>query len=114
VYVQAFPGPGAKYPISTDGGTEPVWARNGRELFFRNGNRMMVAAITMQPRLMANKPTLLFVGSLARRTGRISYDVMPDGRHFIMLKEGDETQSSTELNVIVHWQDELKQRVPVN
>jgi eukaryotic-like serine/threonine-protein kinase len=37
VYVQAFPGPGAKIQVSADGGTDPVWRRTGEELFYRNG-----------------------------------------------------------------------------
>jgi hypothetical protein len=36
IYVQAFPGPGVKYPVSSDGGTEPRWSGSGRELFFRS------------------------------------------------------------------------------
>ena len=45
IYVRPFPGPGGKWQVSTDGGTEPVWARSGRELFFRSGDRMMAAPI---------------------------------------------------------------------
>ena len=41
VYVQPYPGPGGKWQISTEGGTEPVWNRNGRELFYRTGDKMM-------------------------------------------------------------------------
>jgi len=49
VYVQPYPGPGGKVQISTDGGTEPVWNRNGRELFFRSGNKMMAVDVATQP-----------------------------------------------------------------
>lgn len=45
VYVQAVPNPGAKIQISTDGGTEPIWAKSGLELFYRNGDKMMSVAI---------------------------------------------------------------------
>ncbi len=46
IYVQPFPGPGGKWQISNGGGIEPVWAKNGRELFYRNGDRMMDVEIT--------------------------------------------------------------------
>ncbi len=49
VYVRPFPGPGGKWPVSTEGGTEPVWTRNGRELLYRNGDKMMVAVVETQP-----------------------------------------------------------------
>ncbi len=46
IYVRSFPGAGGKWQISTQGGTEPLWARNGRELFDRNGTKMMSVDIT--------------------------------------------------------------------
>src|ERR1700676_5576985 len=49
VYVQSYPGPGGKWQISTEGGTEPVWTRNGRELFYRSGDKMMAVDVATQP-----------------------------------------------------------------
>ena len=60
VYVQPFPGPGAKARISTEGCRDPVWARNGRELFYRNGRTMMVVAIATEGKLDAGNPKRLF------------------------------------------------------
>lgn len=62
IYVRPFPGPGGKWPIPTEGGTEPVRARNGRELFYRNGDKMMVAAVETKLAFAAAKPGLLFEG----------------------------------------------------
>ena len=55
VYVQPYPGPGGKWQISTEGGAEPVWARDGQELFYRsiNGDRMMAVEITTDPTFSA-------------------------------------------------------------
>lgn len=113
VYVQPFPGPGAKYPISVGGGTEPAWARNGREIFYRNDDRMMVAEITEQPQFRASTPRLLFVGSFARTAGRTNYDVSPDGQHFLMFKVGEQDQASSQINITLNWFRELQERVPV-
>jgi Tol biopolymer transport system component len=62
IYVQSFPGPGRKWQVSADGGTEPVWNPNGRELFYRGGNKMMAVNIATQPVFAAGRPTLLFTG----------------------------------------------------
>ena len=56
IYVQPYPGPGGKWQISTEGGTEPVWNPNGRELFYRSGDKMMAVDIATQPRFAAGKP----------------------------------------------------------
>ena len=108
VYVQQFPGPGAKYPISTNGGTEPRWARNG-ELFFRNRNQMMVVQVTTQPTFGASKPRVLFVASFSAQDG---YDVSTDGERFVMVDDGEQPNTTTQINVVLNWYEELKQRVP--
>jgi Tol biopolymer transport system component len=55
VYVQPYPGPGGKYQISTEGGTEPVWNRNGKELFYRSGDKMMTVEVTTQPNFLGRE-----------------------------------------------------------
>jgi hypothetical protein len=60
VYVQAFPGPSGKVQISTEGGRAARWAHNGRELFYRNGRKMMVVAYSTSPNFAPQTPKLLF------------------------------------------------------
>ena len=60
IYVVPFPDPVARWPISTESGTHPVWARNGRELFYRNGVKIMAVDVTTQPAFRAGTPRLLF------------------------------------------------------
>jgi eukaryotic-like serine/threonine-protein kinase len=113
IYVQPFPEPGGKYQISTDGATEPVWNPNGRELFFRSGAKMMAVDITSQPNFSAGKPRMLFEGPYLSLQATIpSYDISPDGRHFLMLKASEQTQATTQINVVLNWFEELKQKVP--
>ncbi|HYV30534.1 MAG TPA: protein kinase, partial [Candidatus Binatia bacterium] len=92
IYVRPFPSPGGKWLISTEGGTQPVWARNGRELFYRNGDKMMAAAVETKPTFAAAKPKLLFEGHY--ETGIYpslpNYDVSPDGRRFLMIKSSEQ------------------------
>jgi serine/threonine-protein kinase len=112
VYVRPFPGPGEKTPISIGGGSEPVWDRRGRELFFRNGDQMMVVAVNTGPTFSAGRPRLLFTGPYVRTAGRINYDVSPDGENFVMLDSGEESGAATKVNVLLNWYEELKRRVP--
>jgi eukaryotic-like serine/threonine-protein kinase len=113
IYVQPFPGPGAKYPISTNGGTEPVWARSGRELFFRNRDQMMVVQVATQPTFNPSKPRLLFARSFAQSASRVNYDVSPDGERFVVVNAGEGEDALNHINVLLNWFEEFKQRVPV-
>ncbi len=111
VYVQPFPGPGEKRQISTGGGAEPVWNSNGRELFYRNGDKMMAVEITTEPTFTAGTPRLLFEGRYERDVAnRTYYDVSPDGQRFLMV-EAAET-GTAQINVVLNWFEELKQKVP--
>jgi Tol biopolymer transport system component len=114
IYVQAYPGPGGKWQISTEGGTEPAWNRNGRELFYRNGDKMMAVDIVTQPSFAAGKPRMLFAGpyELSPATSP-NYDVSADGQRFLMLKPAEASETApTQINVVLNWFEELKRRVP--
>jgi len=68
--------------------------------------------LNTQSRLNATKPRPLFDGAFVRTTGRVSYDVSPDGQHFVMLNEHEGNASSaTQINVVLNWFEELKRRV---
>jgi Tol biopolymer transport system component len=115
IYVQPYPGPGGKWQISTEGGMDPVWNPNGRELFYRSGDKMMAVDITTQPGFAAGKPRLLFEGRYEPAPVPIAnYDVSPDGQRFLMVKPTEQEQAApTQINVVLNWFEELKRRVPV-
>jgi serine/threonine-protein kinase len=118
VYIQAFPGPGAKEQISNEGGTDPVWSRSGRELFYRNGDQMMAVAVSLTPTFSAERPHALWKGRYAHgmssscgQPGLSSsnYDVTPDGQRFLMIDEAEEsTIRSDRIIVVLGWADELR------
>jgi Tol biopolymer transport system component len=114
IYVQPYPGPGGKWQISTEGGTEPVWNPNGKELFYRSGNKMMAVDIGTQASFVAGKPRMLFEGLYVPPPVPIqNYDVSPDGQRFLMLKSIGSTEAApTQINVVLNWFEELKRRVP--
>ncbi len=111
VYVKPYPGQGGFVQISTDGGLEPVWARSGKELFYRTGDQMMVVSVQTDTTFKAEKPRLLFEGSYRYNyTGVTSnYDVTADGQQFVMVKE-----ETSQIHVVLNWFEELKRLVPTN
>jgi serine/threonine-protein kinase len=117
VYVQAFSVTdlGGTKQISIGGGTEPVWAPDGRELFYRNGDRMMAVAIETEPELSVGTPRLLFEGRFLPGPpwSRRNYDISPDGQRFLMIKRKQDLVP-TEIIVILNWFEELKRLVPTN
>jgi Tol biopolymer transport system component/predicted Ser/Thr protein kinase len=114
IYVQPYPGPGGKWQISTEGGTEPAWNRNGRELFYRSGDKMMAVDIATQPTFTVGKPRMLFERQYVPTPATLpNYDVSPDGQRFLMLKPAEQAQAApTQINVVLNWLEELKRRVP--
>jgi len=114
VYVQPYPGPGGRWQISTEGGREPMWNPNGRELFYRNGNKMMAVEISTKPGFSAGKPRMLFDGEYVVGPATTSnYDVSPDGQRFLMVQSAEQERAApTQINVVLNWFEELKRRVP--
>jgi len=120
IHVRPFPNVNdGRWPISTGGGTKPVWSRNGRELFYLDGtnNLMSVPVQTTGPAFTAGNPVKLldgryYVGAPPNR----AYDVSPDGQRFLMIKDSatsDPTQNAAppSLVVVLNWFEELKTRV---
>jgi Tol biopolymer transport system component len=108
VYVQPFAGGGGHFPISSGGGAEPVWNRNGKELFYRNGVALMAATISLLREPIVLRRDTLFTTDTPIGATETTYDVMPDGRHFIMTR----TVTSGVVPVLVFgWADEVRERV---
>jgi len=104
--------------ISTGGGTRPLWARSGKELFYLGpSGAMMSVVVEGGSTFRAGNPTRLFEGPYTLGTapsGR-TYDVSPDGERFLMIKAtgaSDKTSAPTNLIVVEHWFEELKRLVP--
>ena len=118
VYVRPFPNVDAgRWQVSTGGGTRPLWARNGRELFyFVEPGTVMAVPIQSGPSFAAGLSQVVFKGGAYGTlfTGR-HYDVSPDGRRFLMLKNEratDDAKPYRSLIVVQNWTEELKRLVP--
>ena len=106
VYVQPFPDPGAKLPVSTGGGVQPVWSRDGRELYYREGEWLMAVAVQAAP-FRVSAPRRVFEMPVARYGFDpfvADYDVAADGRILAVRREG-----AAEIHVVLNWGDELRQ-----
>jgi serine/threonine-protein kinase len=112
VFMNAFPGPSGAIPVSTGGGREPVWSRDGRELFYRQGDRLMTVSVDDAASPSLRSPRLLFEGPYQTDTmvGLPNYDVAPDGR-FIMVSD-PRGPPITRFTIVQNWFEELKRRVP--
>src|SRR5262249_46348728 len=108
VYVRPSPDLGRKWQVSTQGGTEPRWRRNSRELFYRSEDKMMAVAVSSGSPAPFSKPAMLFERQYLRSRTTPVYDVAADGR-FLMIRNEPGTGR---LNLVVNWSEELKQRVP--
>ena len=123
VYVQPYPGPGERHQISTNGGEQPVWSRDGRELFYVEGGLMnppggvpalMSVRIATTPAFSAGTPVKVFESAdLAIAWGR-SYDVTSDGRFLLTIaREAPKPLPAAQMILVQHWFEELKRLVPI-
>ncbi len=117
VYVQAWPGPGAKIQISAEGGTDPVWRRDAKEIFYRNGREMLAVSVATAPGFKAGRPHVLWSGDYMhglssscgwKGTSTTSYDVSLGGDRFLMIKDTDQRLFASRIMVVVNWADELE------
>jgi len=112
IYLQAFPGPGAKWQVSKAGGTEPVWARSGTELFYRNGPDMMAVPVRTSPGFLPGAPERLFTGDFeVGHRDHPNYDVSPDGQRFLMIaRQSDAPKVPVQIEMDLH--SELRRLLP--
>jgi serine/threonine-protein kinase len=115
IYVMPLVRQGERVTVSTDGGNEPVWSPNGRELFFRNANDMMAVDVSLTPAFSAGKPRRLFTGAYERSSSLWpNYDISNDGQRFLMVKKLDSGDGPVQINVVLNWIDELNRQLPPN
>ncbi len=96
-----------KVQVSPNGGTQPVWAASGKELFYRGEGHVMAVSVLPRKKFAVTPPKKLFPDQYADRGGRhTGYDVARDGKRFLMIESG--AQSGTSLNVVFNWFEEVK------
>jgi DNA-binding winged helix-turn-helix (wHTH) protein/Tol biopolymer transport system component len=106
VYVAPFPGPGAKYQISTDGGQQPRWRRDGKELFFLSRNReLMAASVKTGATFQFSSPIGLFATHAHEPLTAeefFTYDVSADGQRFLVNVNAEESNPPP-VDITLNW-----------
>jgi Tol biopolymer transport system component len=112
VYALPMSGKGERVAVSIEGGTGPVWSRDGRELFYRAGDDLMSVQVSLTPNLVVGERHRLLDLSAYDPGYFHEFDVSADGQRFLLIRTEADARP-TRLNVVLNWFDELKQRVPV-
>jgi eukaryotic-like serine/threonine-protein kinase len=122
VYVRPFPNVDAgRWQVSTGGGTRPLWARSGRELFYLDANNLLTAvSVQTTPAFSASNPARLFntryfsgFGGGGQTVAGRTYDISPDGKRFLMIKDNIPAGQAAPASIVVvlNWFEELKGKV---
>jgi serine/threonine-protein kinase len=107
VYVVPASGKGTRVTASLDGGTGPVWARDGRQLFYRAGDDLVSVEVRLTPAFsLGARRTLLDLS--AYDSGYLhEFDVSPDGQRFLLMRTAPESRP-TRLDIVLNWSEELR------
>jgi len=112
IYVRPYPGPGTAERISINGGAEPAWAPDGSEIYYRQGNKMMAVSFRTGRGIQLGNKRKLFDGSFGNALpNERTYDISPDGKHFLMILTGERKPAPTTYVVVVNWFEELKEKL---
>jgi Tol biopolymer transport system component len=113
IYVRPFPdGPG-EWQVSVNGGVDPRWRSDGKELYYREGTTLMAVSVSTESTFTRGQPQQLFespdlgTGILAR------YDVSADGQRFVTIapvEDGDEEAAAPKIRIVQNWYEEFRDR----
>jgi Tol biopolymer transport system component len=110
IYVSPFPGPGPRHQISTDGGTEPLWSRDGRELFYQNGAKLMSVSVTPGAGWSSSAPRVVNEGRFLRSiNGNTPWSVSHDGTRFLRIQFVEQERAITHIDLVLNWFSEVEQ-----
>jgi Tol biopolymer transport system component len=107
IWVRPLDGSGPAVRVSPNGGGEPLWAKNGRELFYLEDRKLMAIAVEPGSQFNFQSPVALFTSTIVRSNQPPSYDVMPDGR-FVMFASDD--MADLPISVVLNWTRLLQDR----
>ena len=110
VYVRPFPEGEGQWQVSTQGGVQPRWSRDGKELFYVEGDTLMAVEVSTRPSFTTGATTHLFQNPNLRATER-RYDVSPDGQRFVLVETIEsEKAKAPSIHVVENWYAEFRDR----
>lgn len=111
IFVAPLSGAGERRLVSTDGGTEPLWSRDGRQLYFQSGDRLMAVTVTPGATFTASAPGPLYEGRfLATVNLNTSFSISKDGARFLRIQPADPRRGITRIELVLNWFSELAKR----
>jgi len=113
IFVTTFPDLEGKWLVSTEDGHEPVWAPDGKALYYRDGTSVIAVPVETEGGFSLGRAQTLFEDVYVTDSNCRTYDIHPDGNRFLMMKEVEEDVPRTELIVVENWFEELKRHVPL-
>ena len=111
VYVKPYPELSGAWAISSNGGEEPIWSRDGKSLYYRNGDTWLEVPISFDPDFSMGTPRVVLEGPFINVPGR-SYDLSADGERFLVILDEGTEEFSRHVEVVLNWFDELERLVP--
>jgi Tol biopolymer transport system component len=109
VFVQGFPAGGGRWQISTNGGGEPSWSGNSKELYFVRDQQLFSVDVNAKSgSIEHSRPKSLFTAPLAVEIRRNRYLPSPDGKRFLVVTQAD--QGGRQTNIVLNWRSVLKDR----
>lgn len=111
IFVSPFSGSGERRLVSSEGGIEPLWSRDGKELFFQSGKRLMSVAVTPGPTFKATLPRVEHEGLFLRSiTSNTSFGIAPDASRFLRIQPVDVQPAMLRIDLVLNWFSELARR----
>jgi hypothetical protein len=116
--VLSFPDINGRWQISTSGGNNPLWSRDGREIFYRNGNAVIAVSVETLPAFIFETPRTLFERTYVRIVNSPwngdlgTWDISPRTQKFLMLRKSSGGSGPRKINIVLNWLEELKKRAP--
>ncbi|MBK9376620.1 MAG: protein kinase [Holophagales bacterium] len=111
VFVAPLSGAGERRLVSTEGGTEPLWSRDGRELFFQSGTRLMGVTVTPGATFSASLPRVVHEGRFFRTiNGNTSFSITRDGARFLRIQPVNPEPAIRRIELVLDWFSGLKSR----
>ena len=110
VYVQPFPQGGAKWQVSTNGGSQPRWHGDGKEIFYVEGDTLMAVSVTTSPVFSPDAAQPLFEDKTAFGERGQQYDVTPDGQRFVVIETLGDAGAGQAIHVVENWFEEFRGR----
>ena len=106
VYVQRFPGPGEKVQVSTDGGSNPVWSRDGKQLVYENTGTLWATEVMVNP-FRVGKSRVLYQGDIWNDSAGPNYTLAPGGKRIVVVERAKDPDGGN-VKVVLNWNQELQ------